>query len=165
MHDNTDMKTHSPHYGYRFPPVIIAHAVWLYYRFSLSYREVQELLFERGITVSHEAIRGWCQKFGQDYANRLRRRRPQTGDKWLRDEVFLSIQGKRYYLWRAVDEDGDVLDISAGWRRSRPTSPGHPQAPLSACWPNASSNYRSNAQTDATWSSSLMKSASTPRET
>jgi putative transposase len=104
---------------HRFPAQIISHGVWLYYRFSLSYRGVQELLFERGIPVSHEAIRGWCQKFGQDYANRLRRRRPQTGDKWLLDEVFLTIQGKRYYLWRAVDQDDNVLDILVQSRRNR----------------------------------------------
>jgi len=69
--------------NHRFPPEIISHGVWLYYRFTLSYRDVQEILFERGIEVSHEAIRGWCQKFGQDYANQIRRRRPQPGDKWL----------------------------------------------------------------------------------
>src|SRR5262245_21367583 len=87
--------------NHRFPGEIISHGVWLYYRFTLRYRDVQELLFERGITVSHEAIRQWCRKFGQDYANRLRRRRPRPGDKWHLDEVFLSIQGKRHYLWRA----------------------------------------------------------------
>jgi putative transposase len=89
--------------NHRFPGEIISHGVWLYYRFTLSYRDVEELLFERGITVSHEAIRKWCQKFGQDYANRLRRRRPQPGDKWHLDEVFLTIHGERHYLWRAVD--------------------------------------------------------------
>jgi putative transposase len=76
----------------RFPSAIISHGVWLSYRFTLSYRNVQELLFERGVTVSHEAIRQWCRKFGQDYANRLRRRRPQPGDKWYLDEVFLTIE-------------------------------------------------------------------------
>ncbi|ETW95413.1 MAG: transposase IS6 [Candidatus Entotheonella factor] len=104
---------------HRFPPEIISHGVWLYYRFALSYRDVQELLFERGITVSHEAVRGWCQKFGQDYANRLRRRRPQPCDKWLLDEVFLTINGKRYYLWRAVDQDDNVLDILVQSRRNK----------------------------------------------
>ena len=97
--------------NHRFPGEIISHGVWLYYRFTLSYRDVQELLFERGITVSHEAIRKWCRKFGQDYANRLRRRRPQPGDKWHLDEVFLTINGERHYLWRAVDQDDNVLDI------------------------------------------------------
>ncbi len=105
--------------NHRFPTEIISHGVWLYYRFTLSYRDVQELLLERGIEVSHEAIRGWCQKFGQDYANRLRRCRPQPGDKWLLDEVFLTINGKRYYLWRAVDQDDNVLDILVQSRRNK----------------------------------------------
>src|SRR2546427_10415160 len=79
--------------NHRFPGEIISHGVWLYYRFTLSYRDVQELLFERGVTVSHEAIRKWCRKFGQDYANRLRRRRPQPGDKWHLEIVkFISIK-------------------------------------------------------------------------
>ena len=77
--------------NHRFPSEIISHGVWLYYRFTLSYRDVEELLFERGITVSHEAVRQWCLKFGQDYTNRLRRWRPQPGDKWHLDEVFLTI--------------------------------------------------------------------------
>ena len=81
--------------NHRFPGEIISHGVWLYYRFTLSYRDVQELLFERGITVSHEAVRQWCRKFGQDYANRLRRRRPQPGDKWHLDEVFLTVSDLR----------------------------------------------------------------------
>ena len=77
--------------NHRFPGEIISHGVWLYYRFPLSYRDVQELLLERGIDVTHEAIRQWCLKFGQDYANRLKRRRAQPGDKWHLDEVFLTI--------------------------------------------------------------------------
>src|SRR5918911_5301918 len=85
--------------NHRFPGEIISHGVWLYYRFPLSYRDVQEILFERGIDVTHEAIRQWCLKFGQDYANQLRRRRAQPGDKWHLDEVFLTIHGKRHYLW------------------------------------------------------------------
>jgi DDE domain len=105
--------------NHRFPGEIISHGVWLYYRFTLSYRDVEELLFERGITVSHEAIRQWCQKFGQDYANRLRRRRPQPGDKWHLDEVFLTIHGERHYLWRAVDQDENVLDILVQSRRNK----------------------------------------------
>src|SRR5262245_53113692 len=86
--------------NHRFPGRIISHGVWLYDRFNLSYRDVEELLFDRGITVSHEAIRQWCRKCGQDYANRLRRRRPRPGDKWHLDEVFLTINGERPYLWR-----------------------------------------------------------------
>src|SRR5499427_3861299 len=105
--------------NHRFPGDIISHGVWLSYRFTLSYRDVEELLFERGITVSHEAIRQWCQKFGQDYANRLRRRRPQPGDTWHLDEVFLTIHGERHYLWRAVDHDGHILDILVQRRRDK----------------------------------------------
>src|SRR6266498_3780762 len=102
----------SPSYtGYRFPAEIISHAVWLYFRFPLSYRDVEELMAERGIVLTYETIRQWCQKFGQQYANHLRRRRAQTGDKWHLDEVFLTINGERHYLWRAVDQDGNVLDI------------------------------------------------------
>jgi putative transposase len=85
----------------------------------LSYRDVQELLFERGIDVTYEAIRQWCLKFGQDYANRLRRQRPRPGDKWHMDEVFLTINGKRHYLWRAVDQDDNVLDILVQSRRHK----------------------------------------------
>ena len=97
--------------NHRFPAEIISHGVWLSYRFCLSSRDVEELLFVRGIIVSHEAIRKWCRKFGQQYANQLRRRRPRPGDKWHLDEVFLTINGERHYLWRAVDQDGNVLDI------------------------------------------------------
>ena len=104
--------------NHRFPGEIISHGVWLYYRFTLSYRDVEELLFERGITVSHEALRPWCQKFGQDYANR-RRAVPQPGDKWHLDEVFLTINGERHYLWRVVDQDDNVLDILVQRRRNK----------------------------------------------
>ena len=97
--------------NHRFPGEIISHGVWLYHRFTLSYHDVQERLMERGITVSHEAIRQWCGKFGQDYASQLRHRRPRPGDKWHLDELFLTINGKRHYLWRAVDQDDHVLDI------------------------------------------------------
>jgi putative transposase len=104
---------------YRFPTEIISHGVWLYYRFCLSYRDVEELLFARGIAVSYEAIRKWCLKFGQQYANQLRCHRPRLGDKWHLDEVFLTIHGKRHYLWRAVDQDGHVLDILVQRRRDK----------------------------------------------
>jgi putative transposase len=104
---------------HRFPGEIISHGVWLYYRFSLSYRDVEELLLARGIVVTYEAIRQWCHKFGQDYANQLKRRRPQTGDKWPLDEVFLTINGQRSYLWRAVDQDDNVLDILVQSRRNK----------------------------------------------
>ena len=104
---------------HRFPGEIISHGVWLYHRFYLSYRDVRELLFARGIDVTYEAIRHWCLKFGQDYANRLRRRRPRPGDTWHLDEVFLTIKGKRHYLWRAVDQDNNVLDILVQSRRNK----------------------------------------------
>jgi putative transposase len=91
--------------------------VWLYYRFPLSFREVEEMMLQRGVVVSHETIRQWCAKFGQTYANGLRRRRPRPGDKWHLDEVFIKINGKTHYLWRAVDQHGNVLDILVTTRR------------------------------------------------
>ena len=105
--------------GYRFPPEIISHAVWLYHRFGLSFRDVEDLLAERGITVTYEAIRRWCRTFGFDYARRLRRRRGRMGDTWYLDELFVKIQGQQQYLWRAVDEDADVIDILVQSRRNR----------------------------------------------
>jgi putative transposase len=104
---------------HRFPPEIISYSVWLYFRFALSYRDVEELLTERGVIVTYETIRQWCQKFGQAYANELRRRRPRPGDKWHLDEVFVSINGAQHYLWRAVDQDGNVLDILVQPRRDK----------------------------------------------
>src|SRR5215216_5988695 len=110
----------SPSYtGYRFPAQIISHAVWLYFRFPLSYRDVEELMAARGIVLSYETIRQWCQKFGQQYANHLRRRRAQTGDKWHLDELFLTITGELHYLWRAIDQHGNVLDILVQSRRNK----------------------------------------------
>ena len=105
--------------GYRFPAEIISHAVWMYFRFLLSYRDVEELMAARGVVVTYETVRQWCQKFGQQYANQLRRRRAQTGDKWHLDEVFLTINGKLLYLWRAVDQQGNVLDILVQSRRNK----------------------------------------------
>ncbi len=105
--------------GFRFPQGIISHAVWLYHRFSLSFRDVEELLYERGVVVTYETVRQWCRKFGQAYANQLRRRRPRPGDKWHLDEVFLKINGKTHYLWRAVDQQGNVLDILVQSRRNK----------------------------------------------
>ncbi len=103
--------------GYRFPVEIIGHAVWLYFRFALRYRDVEELLAERGVIVTYETIRRWSRKFGQAYANGLRRRRPRPGDKWHLDEVFISINGVQHSLWRAVDQEGSVLDILVQSRR------------------------------------------------
>ena len=113
-----NVKTPSYH-GYRFPPEIISHAVWLYHRFCLSFRDVEDLLAERGITVSYETIRQWCWKFGTDYAHALKRREGRLGDTWHLDELFVNIHGKRQYLWRAVDQDGDVIDILVQPRRDR----------------------------------------------
>jgi putative transposase len=110
----------SPAYtGYRFPAEIISHAVWLYFRFSLSYRDVEELMAARGIVLTYETVRQWCRKFGQHSANQLRRRRVHTGDKWHLDEVFLKINGKQHYLWRAVDQHGNLLDILVQSRRNK----------------------------------------------
>ena len=97
--------------GYRYPIEVIGHAVWLYHRFALSLRDVEELMLARGVVVTYETIRSWCAKFGPDYAAQLRRRRPRPGDKWHLDEVFVTINGRRHYLWRAVDQDGNVLDM------------------------------------------------------
>ncbi|MFD0229664.1 IS6 family transposase [Streptomyces hirsutus] len=105
--------------GHRYPVEVISHCVWLYFRFPLSFREVEELMLQRGVLVSHETVRRWCMKFGQAYANGLRRRRPRPGDKWHLDEVFLKINGERKYLWRAVDADGNVLDILVQNRRDK----------------------------------------------
>ena len=105
--------------GFRYPQEIIAHAVWLYHRFNLSYRHVEELLAARGVIVTYETVRQWCLKFGQQFANQLRHRRAQPGDKWHCDEVFLKINGKQHYLWRAVDQHGNVLDILVQSRRNK----------------------------------------------
>ena len=114
------MTTNKPSYrGFRFPPEIISHAVWLYHRFCLSFRDVEDLLAERGVIVTYETIRQWCLKFGSEYARRLRRRQGRLGDIWHVDELFVTIQGQRHYLWRAVDQDGDVIDILVQSRRNR----------------------------------------------
>jgi putative transposase len=105
--------------NHHFPGEIISHGVWLSYRFPLSYHDVQALLCECGIEVTHEAIHQWCRKFGQDYANQLQRRRAQPGAQWHLDEVFLTINGQRHYLWRAVDQDDNVLDILVQSRRNK----------------------------------------------
>jgi len=110
----------SPSYdGYRFPPEIISHAVWLHHGFCLSFRDTDDLLAQRGITVSYETIRAWCQTFGAEYARTLRRRRGRMGDTWHLDELFVKIQRQPQCLWRAVDEDNDVIDILVRSRRDR----------------------------------------------
>src|SRR5215212_1792904 len=109
----------SPYAGHRFPPEVIGHAVWLYFRFPLSLRMVEEMLAARGIIVSHETVRRWALKFGQDFANRIRRRLPGIGDKWHLDEVAIRIAGVRHWLWRAVDQTGMVLDVLVQSRRDK----------------------------------------------
>ena len=109
--------TSSPYKRHRFPPEIIQYTVWLYYRFNLSHRDIEDLLSERGITVSYESIRFWCNKFGPRYAKRLNRRHTGYGDTLYLDEVFVKIQGQQHYLWRAVDQDGDVVDVYLQTRR------------------------------------------------
>ena len=103
--------------GFRFPAEVISHAVWLYFRFPLSLRMVDELLAARGIFVSHETVRQWARKFGQVFANQIRRRLPRAGDKWHMDEVVITISGVKHWLWRAVDQTGRVLDILVQSRR------------------------------------------------
>src|SRR3954453_9507164 len=109
----------SPYAGYRFPGEILSHAVWLYFRFPLSLRMVEEMLAARGIEVSHETVRQWARKFGQAFANQIRRRLPGPGDKWHLDEVCLMIRGTKHWLWRAVDQDGVVLDVLVQSQRDK----------------------------------------------
>ena len=114
------MKNKKPLYhGYRYPKEIISHAVWLYHRFCLSLRDVEELLAERGINVTYESIRQWCNHFGPKYALTLKKRSGRLGDNWYLDEVFIKIQGELHYLWRAVDQDGDTIDILVQKRRNK----------------------------------------------
>ncbi|MGI9318207.1 MAG: IS6 family transposase, partial [bacterium] len=102
------MNTYKRH---RFPPDIISYAVWLYYRFNLSHRDIEDLLAERGITVSREAIRRGCIKGGAKYTRRWNRKHRGYGDTFYSDEVFVKMNGKQHYLWRAVDQDGEVIDV------------------------------------------------------
>src|SRR4051812_2844414 len=116
-----------PYAGYRFPGEVISHAVWLYFRFPLSLRMVEEMLAARGIFVSHETVRQWALKFGQAFANEIRRRLPRAGDKWHLDEVVITIAGTKHWLWRAVDQHGIVLDVLVQSRR------GMRQRPSGCC--------------------------------
>ena len=100
--------TLSTYHGH--PGEIISHAVWLYHRFNLSFRNVEEILVSRGVDITYESVRQWCFRFGTEYAKRIRSRAGRQGDTWHLDEVFINIKGRQYYLWRAVDQDGDVLD-------------------------------------------------------
>ncbi len=109
----------NPYRGHRFPREIISYAVWFYYRFAVSFRDVEEAMASRGVLVSYETVRRWCEKFGHLYVAGLRKRRPCTGDKWHLDEVFLNINRVRHYLWRAVDQNGVVIDILVQPKRDR----------------------------------------------
>jgi putative transposase len=104
---------------HRFPPALIQHAVWLYLRFTLSYRDVEELLAQRGLDLSYESVRCWVLKFGPMLARRLRQRRPRPSDDWHLDEMVVRIAGRRMYLWRAVDHEGEILDVLLQRRRDR----------------------------------------------
>jgi putative transposase len=104
---------------HQFPPEVIRHAVWLYLRFTLSYRDVEELLAERGLDVSYETVRRWVLKFGPAFARNLRRLRPRPADTWHLHEMLVSIQGRRMYLWRAVDSEGEILDLLVQPRRDK----------------------------------------------
>jgi len=108
------MNTYTRH---RFPSDVISYAVWLYYKFNLSHRDIEDLLAERGISVSYETIRLWCIKFGSNYAIRLKRKHWGYGDTFFIDEVFIKIDGKQYYLWRAIDQEGEVVDVFLQTRR------------------------------------------------
>jgi putative transposase len=112
------MSPPNPYRGFRFPAAIIEHEVWLYRCLSLSLREVDLILAARGVVVSYESIRDLGLRFGRLFANALKRRRPQPGDKWFLDEMFIRIRGRLHYLWRAADQDGQVLDLLVQSRRN-----------------------------------------------
>jgi transposase-like protein len=109
----------NPYARHQFPPAVIQHAVWLYLRFTLSYRDIEDLLAERGLDVSYETVRRWVLRFGPLFARELRRRRPRPTSTWHLDEMAVSIAGKRYWLWRAVDSEGEVLDVLVQRKRDR----------------------------------------------
>jgi len=104
---------------HQFPPTVIQHSIWLYLHFTLSHRDVEDLLAQRGLDVSYETIRRWVLKFGPAFARRLRRRRPRPTSRWHLDEMVVRIGGKRMYLWRAVDDEGEVLDVPVQRRRDK----------------------------------------------
>ncbi len=113
------MKIKSIYSGHRYPKEIISHVVWLYHRFTLSYRDIEDILAYRGIEVSYESIRQWCLKFGKLYAKKLRKKHGIKSDTWYLDEVFITIRGQLHYLWRAVDQDGEVIDILVQKRKDK----------------------------------------------
>jgi putative transposase len=128
------MKTYK---RFRYPPQIIGHAIWLYHRFTLSFRDIEEILASRGIVVSYESIRQWCIKLAPGMARKLKKKQGSLGDQWYLDEVFIKINGQQYYLWRAVDQDGCELDILVTKRRDKEAAikffkklfAGQPQSP------------------------------------
>jgi putative transposase len=117
------MMTKISYNGYRFPPVIIQQAIWLNARFTLSFRDVEDLLAERGIMVSYETVRRWVNHFGSAIAADLRKRRPRPHSTWHLDEVYIKIDGRLVYLWRAVDAEGEVLDVLVQSKRDRRAAP------------------------------------------
>ena len=127
---------------HRFPAEIISHAVWLYHVFSLSLRDVELILAERGVLVTHESIRLWGLKFGAEFAGRLQRRRPRPGDTWHLDEVFIRTRGVQHYLWRAVDQHGVVLV----WCRSGEMAPP-PSGSSSICWVGLAISHDASSRT------------------
>ena len=110
-------KSKTPYYGFRFPAAVISCAVRWYHRFNLSLRDIEELLLERGVTVSYESVRNWCDRFGPQFAHRAKAARGKTGSTWHLDEVFVKLRGEPYVLWRAVDEHGTELDVLLQKRR------------------------------------------------
>ncbi|MEZ5489139.1 MAG: IS6 family transposase [Gammaproteobacteria bacterium] len=116
------MKSSKLYKRHRFPPEIIQHAVWLYYRFNLSHRDIEDLLAKRGVNVSYEAIRLWCNKFGKLHARRCKRKYQGFGDTFHIDEVFVKIRSVQHYLWRAVDQDGEVVDVFVHQKRDGATA-------------------------------------------
>jgi putative transposase len=131
--------------GYRFPPDIIARAVWLYHRLTLSVWDVEDLLAERGVTVSYDTICQWCRPFGPQFARRIKKRQGPRGDRWFLDEVVVNIQGKRRYLWRAVDQDGELIDILAQKRKD--TRAAKRFLSQIAVFPNRSADRDNHGQT------------------
>jgi putative transposase len=119
LSDNCPMRKSTAFYKrHRFPPEIIQYAVWLYHRFSLSQRDIEDLMAERGVIVSYESIRLWCNKFGPAYSRRLKRRHQGFRETFYIDEVFVKIRGKQHYSWRVVDQDGEVVDVFLQTRRN-----------------------------------------------
>jgi transposase-like protein len=132
--------------GHRYPAEIIAHCVWLCHRFPPSFREVEELMLVRGVIVTYETIRQWCANFGPVDAAGLRHRQPRPGDKWHLDEVFVTINGRRQYLWRAVDQDGNILDILVSDAQHQGRQAVLPQTPHEAAHVSSGAGHRQAPQ-------------------